>query len=341
MESAPPNKNIQYALTKSYEVLSNYHNIEVSVSGGADSDIMLDLLLRTGNVDEMKFIWFNTGLEYKATRDHLLYLENRYGIKIHRIMPEKSIVVSCRQFGTPFLNKTVSELIDRLQRNEFEWEDGDYETLIKKYPNCMSSLKWWCNQYPQGSRFNISYHRDLKEFMIQNPPAFKISSKCCTYAKKNVYLDFIKENGCDLDCSGVRKAEKGIRSSAYKDCFSKSEKKQQISGGVARFRPIFWFTDEDKVEYENAYDIVHSDCYTKYGMKRTGCAGCPYNLNLENDLKVLIENEPTLYKACINVFNNSYDYREQYYGYRFEKKRQLMIAKYQELLRKELANEHK
>lgn len=339
LESAPQNRNIQYALAKSYEILSEYHNVEVSVSGGSDSDIMLDLLIRTGNKNEMKFIWFNTGLEYKATRNHISFLENKYDIQIERIIPEKSIVMSCREYGTPFLNKAVSELIERLQKNGFEWEDDEYENLIKKYPNCMSSLKWWCNNYPDGSRFNIAYHKYLKEFMMDNNPEFNISNKCCTYAKKKVYLDYVRENNCDLDCSGVRKAERGIRSSAYKDCFSKSEKKSSISGGVARFRPIFWFTDEDKKEYEVAYDVTHSECYTEYGMKRTGCAGCPFNLDLEDDLEILQKHEPTLYKACWNVFRNSYEYRRKYYEYRFEKKRQLMIAKYQEMLARELAND--
>ena len=55
LKTAPPNKNIQYALTKSYEILSRYHNVEASISGGSDSDIMLDILLRTGNIHEIRF----------------------------------------------------------------------------------------------------------------------------------------------------------------------------------------------------------------------------------------------------------------------------------------------
>ena len=33
------------------------------------------------------------------------------------------------------------------------------------------------------------------------------------------------------------------------------------------FRPIFWFKQEDKMLYEKQYDIVHSKCYSEYGMK--------------------------------------------------------------------------
>lgn len=38
--------------------------------------------------------------------------------------------------------------------------------------------------------------------------------------------------------------------------------------------PIFWYKNKDRKIYEEAYGIVHSDCYTKYGFIRTGCAAC-------------------------------------------------------------------
>lgn len=45
----------------------------------------------------------------------------------------------------------------------------------------------------KNSMFNISYNKYLKEFIIQNPPDFRISKKCCTYAKKKD-LKVIEEN---------------------------------------------------------------------------------------------------------------------------------------------------
>lgn len=58
-----------------------------SYSGGSDSDIMLDLIERTRAMFELppiKYVFFNTGLEMKATRDHVKYVaekpyyENKY-----------------------------------------------------------------------------------------------------------------------------------------------------------------------------------------------------------------------------------------------------------------------
>ena len=60
-------------------------------------------------------------------------------------------------------------MIERLQRHNFQWEDKPFDTLYKKYPKCKSALMWWCNAHPQGSRFNISVNKYLKEFIIQTP----------------------------------------------------------------------------------------------------------------------------------------------------------------------------
>ena len=75
---------------------------------------------------------------------------------------------------------------------------------------------------------------------------------------------------------------------------------------------MFWLSNNDEAEYIKIFDIKNSDCYTKYGMKRTGCAGCPYNRNLEKDLKVIEENEPLLYIACNTIFKESYAYTRKY-----------------------------
>lgn len=76
------------------------------------------------------------------------------------------------------------------------------------------------SQNGKESSFNIAYNQFLKEFMVQNPPNFKISNKCCHYAKKNTASIFKKRGKFDLNIYGVRKAEGGARRTAYKTCFS-------------------------------------------------------------------------------------------------------------------------
>ena len=57
----------------------------------------------------------------------------------------------------------------------------------------------------------------------------------------------------------------------------------------------------------------------EYGLKRTGCCGCPFSKTLNFENNVLKEYEPKLYKAVMNVFKDSYEYTQQYKKFRIEK----------------------
>ena len=313
LELSKDNLNVFDAFAKADQVINHpkYKNIMCSISGGSDSDIMLDLLYRVDREKKVHYVWFDTGIEYQATKDHLLYLEDRYGITIEREKAIQPIPYTTRKVGQPFLNKFVSENINMLQRNEFKWEDKPYEELIEEYPKCGSAIAWWCNRRakPQEkystSMFNINRNKWLKEFLVENPPTFHIANKCCTYAKKDVSKKYIKENNIDLSIMGIRKAEGGIRST-IKSCFDHKDKKSDT------YRPLFWFLEEDKRYYEEVFDVKHSDCYVKYGMTRTGCAGCPYNRKFEEEDAIIEQFEPKLYKGISNIFKDSYEYTRKY-----------------------------
>ena len=290
-----------------------YETILCSISGGSDSDVMLDLISRVDRDKKVKYVWFNTGLEYQATKDHLDYLEQKYNVTIARERAIKPIPLTCKEYGQPFLSKFVSENIYRLQMHGFKWEDKPLEELLEEYPNCKAALRWWTNDYGYMEKykgrlrsFNIGYFKYLKDFLLENPPTFKISSKCCHYAKKDVAKQLIKRYKADLNVIGVRKAEGGIRSTAIKNCYTISD------DNTDSYRPIFWYKDDTKREYENKFSIQHSACYTEYGFKRTGCCCCPYGRDLENELEVTRIFEPKLYKAVCNVFKESYEYTRKY-----------------------------
>ena len=285
--------------------IKQYQNIHCSISGGADSDIMLDICAKLDPDKKIRYRFFDTGIEYEATRKHLDQLEEKYGIKIERIRPKVPVPLAVRRSGVPCLSKLVSMYIGRLQAKGFQWESGSFEELNEKYPGCQSALKWWCNAWGEKSRFNIERFKYLKEFIQANPPDFLISDKCCTYAKKNTARDFEKVNQCDIIFTGVRKSEGGIRSTKLKNCFTPGEDRDS-------YRPIFWFTDEDKTIYKILFNVEYSDCYEVYGLKRTGCAGCPFGSNFETELEIIEEYEPKLYKAVNKIFGDSYDYTRRY-----------------------------
>lgn len=206
-------------------------------------------------------------------------------------------------------------MIERLQSHGFDFKnDGNktFEELCVKYPKMIGALKWWRSKYPmtkdgKKSQFNISNNKYLKEFLIQNPPDFKISAKCCNGAKKDTSHEYEKNNEFDMKCVGLRKTEGGIRSARHKNCFEYNSKIK-----TQQFRPIWWFTDEDKDTYAKKYNIIPSRCYTEYGLKRTGCGGCPFSSKFEDELNIIKDRESMLFKAINNIFGKSYEYTRAY-----------------------------
>ena len=107
-----------------------------AISGGSDSDVMLDIVWRCDKYNKVDYVWFDTGLEYQATKDHLKHLEEKYNITFIKKRPKIPIPTSCKNYGEPFISKIASEFLQRLQRHNFKWEDEDFDILYKKYPKC-------------------------------------------------------------------------------------------------------------------------------------------------------------------------------------------------------------
>ena len=203
------------SLCKANSIINDpkFKTIICSISGGSDSDIVLDIVHKVDINHKVRYVFFDTGLEYNATKRHLDYLEKKYSIQITRMKAKIPIPLSNKRYGQPFVSKQVSEFTMRLQLHNFKFEDKPYDVLIKEYPNCKSALEWWCNckgtDGHSTSSFDISRNKYIKEFMIENPPPFKVSNKCCEYAKKSLSHEIAKEYNADLMITGIRKGEGG------------------------------------------------------------------------------------------------------------------------------------
>jgi len=301
------------AAMKCEAVMSTHSHALVSVSGGADSDVMLDMVERTRAVTDCRvtYVWLDTGLEWRATRAHIGDLESRYGISIERRRAEVTIPVSCRRHGVPFLSKYVSEMFRCLQSIGFAWEDEPYPALLERYGAQTSALKWWTNAWTRTDKpgwYDIGHTRYLKEFVIDHSPTFAISAKCCTHAKKRPSRAIEREVGADVLMLGVRRAEGGVRA-AHKTCFDRGH-------GIDTYRPLFWFSDADRGWYAARFGVVHSDCYERWGFTRTGCVGCPLNARCATDLAMAERFEPNMVKAARRIFGASYDYGREFADYR-------------------------
>lgn len=302
------------SFAKLFDMIPRYKKVAVSISGGADSDILIDMITKCNFDTDITYIWYDTGLEYQATKDHLKYLEEKYGITIEKYKAVKPIPLAIRHHGLPFISKYASAMLSRLQRHNFQYEDEPFEVLLKKYPKCKSALKWWCNERGETSSFSIGRTKYLKEFLIENHPDFPISDLCCVYAKKKVAHNYITDNNVDLNITGLRKSEGGIRSARFTSCFDYKKNDADY------YRPIFWYKNADRKEYEELFDVVHSKCYTQYGLTRTGCACCPFGKDFEKELQLAQEYEPKLYVAVNNIFGKSYELTRKFNEFKKEKK---------------------
>lgn len=287
----------------------------VSYSGGSDSDTLMHFLRSIGY--EPKGVFFNTGFEYQATKRHVAWMRSQ-GFDIEEVKSYKTIPVAIRDHGQPFWSKYVSDMLHRLMRNGFQFEDESFEKLYKRYPRCKAALRWWCNLWGAKLR-NISWNPDLKEFLIAHPPQFKIHSACCDYAKKYTSRRYCKEHGIEVVLTGVRKAEGGIRASALKSCFLPK-------GGHNDFdiyMPLFWWSNNEKDAWDTEHGVKHSDCYSVYGLERTGCAACAFGKDFEYELGVLERYEQPLFKAANNLFGESYEYMRQFTEFRAARRAQI------------------
>lgn len=301
------------AATKFRSVLETHRKALVSISGGADSDVMLDMCerVRGGTGCDVTYAFIDTGIEYEATKRHVEWLEARYGVTIKRCRADKTIPVSCKEHGSPFLSKYISDCVWRLQQAGFRWEDEPLEVLEARYPNTRKALRWWCDDYSRTDEpgyYDIGSMPFLKEFMMENPPWFPISDKCCHHAKKRVSERVVSESGCDVRILGLRRSEGGIRAKRGGGCFR--------VGKPDSYFPLFWMSDADRRLYEERFGIRHSACYRQWGFRRTGCVGCPFNRNAERDLDIAQAFEPGVVSVARMVFADSYEYTKQYREFR-------------------------
>lgn len=306
--------------------------------GGADSDIMLDMLEEARRImpslPPVKYVFFNTGLEMQATKDHVKYVEQKYDIEIEEVRPKVNIVNAVRRYGIPFVSKIMSAGLGEWQKKGIPLEIAkEYEQatdkaakrqeLRKRYPKCESVINFLCCCNSEGEprpniQLVINSSKYMMDFIAEYPPDFQISAKCCDYCKKQVAHNVQKDY--EMIITGERRDEGGMRSVPRSDntalCFT------ETSTGQYRFRPLYYVSDKDKAWYKEEFGIRYSDAYEVYGLTRTGCCGCPISYKAVDDLEKIGKYEPNITKAAWNIFGRSYEYRKKYNEYKRKRKEQ-------------------
>lgn len=138
--------------------LKQHPNAVCSYSGGADSDILIDVIeqaRRLFNLPPVKYVFFNTGLEMKATKDHVKATAEKYGVEIETVRPKVNIVQATRKYGVPFVSKIMSAGLSEWQKkgvplsvaqeyDQAEDKQAKRAELKERYPKCESVLNFLC-----------------------------------------------------------------------------------------------------------------------------------------------------------------------------------------------------
>lgn len=271
---------INQTMGKMAHYLGTHNSIAVSVSGGSDSDLLIHIIATYFRemLPKIHFVFVNTGLEYQATKDHLKYCEEKYNIKIDRVRGV-SVVTAVRKHGVPIISK------------EFSQKTSGY----------LRGLNYAVNWY-NGGRGQYSPPEKQKEVIgAIKDRNIKVSHKCCDVSKKYPLFKYYRQHKVDLSVTGERRSEGGIRATRHTSCFECANHYTWD-----KYMPLFFWNDETKQYYKESEGIKYSDCYEVWGFKRTGCVGCPFNSRVADDLRIVKQYEPNLYKACVNVFGVSY-----------------------------------
>ena len=269
----------------------------VAFSGGKDSTVILALIKMCEEIytipeDGIKAVFYDTGIELGATRDFVRWCkDSEWYSNIEIIRPKVTFKWILDNYGKPMKSKIKSDFISRYQKknnmNAFKYLIYEQSSTGKKYIKTKIADK--------------DLHILSKDFDIS------VSNNCCEFLKKRPSMDFAKENDMKGQITGIRTSEGGARELATIKRVQAGGKLCTVTRGDTIIKmPIIDWTDEDVDQFIKQYKVPLSKAYTEYGMRRTGCMGCPFARELKDNLKVLWDYEPNRYKASMVFLKDVY-----------------------------------
>ena len=276
-------------IQKIKQVILKYgeENFYISFSGGKDSCVVSDLIDWALPKNKIPRVYADTGIELNMIRDFVYDLQ-KSDDRIVIIKPTKNIRNTLEEFGYPFKSKEHSLYLSVYQNNK------GVTKSVNRYLNPeRERARYGC---PNILRYQFSEDFDLK-----------ISKKCCDKLKKEPMKIWMKENKKIFTITGMLKEEGGTRINI--DCFNLNNK---------YFHPLAIVTKQWEDWFIKEYEVKICDIYKDpYNFPRTGCKGCPFIINLQEELDVLEEYFPAERKQCELIWKPVYDeYRR--IGYRLK-----------------------
>lgn len=254
----------------------------ISLSGGKDSTVLLDLARRFVDKD-MKAVFCNTGNEYPEIVRFVRRIEN-----VTIIRPKLTVREVIAKYGFPMISKEQAQGIRQAKTTKSE-------KLLNIRLHGTDKNKGWLS----------GKIADRWQYLIDEP--FMISEKCCDCLKKRPFARYVKQTG-EVPIIGTMAGESRLRSQQYirrGGCNSFSET------NTASY-PLSIWTDEDIWAYIRTLDIPYCELYDM-GHARTGCMVCGFGAQYETEVsrfELLYRQHPKAYRIFMDYSNNGVSYRD-------------------------------
>ena len=304
------------------------NNSYISFSGGKDSTILhylIDLALPNNKIPRL---FINTGVEYQDIRKYV----NELAINDDRIKIINSginLKNMLKKYGYPFKSKQHShnwtiynnnrkecdKYINELFENNDKLKDYNF---VHNLPNGVKTIvKYTFGVREKNEELYLSTHTAPKKLAFQfrkDYDGIKISDMCCYKLKKDPAHKWEKQNNKNIVMTGMRAEEGGMRNQNGCTIFEENKLK--------KFHPLKVVSEEWEDMFIKTYNIKLCKLYyPPYNFKRSGCKGCPFALDLKNQLEVMKKLLPNEYKQCEILWKAVYtEYRR--IGYRLKKNKQ-------------------
>lgn len=262
----------------------------ISFSGGKDSTVLHYLIDEALPGNRIPRVYADTGIEYNDVKSFVRSMAD-HDDRITIIKPSVNIKQMLERDGYPFKSKEHSHVLAVFQRS------GRVNT-VKRYLYDDRG-KYHC---PKTLEYQFSGKLDLK-----------VSEKCCQRIKKDPFKRWEKEHCRSIAITGMMASEGGRRANMQSCIITDKE------GCLKKFHPLLKVSEAWEEWYIKERDIrLCKLYYPPYSFKRTGCKGCPYALELQEQLEVMYTLMPEEYRQCELIWKPVYDeYRR--IGYRLKK----------------------
>lgn len=188
--------------------------------------------------------------------------------------------------------------------------DGGFKRYSPLYFNEDLKLR---SMYLDSKNVNASFSDLFLCRLLTDDFDLKISDKCCYKLKKHPIQRYEKESGRNISILGLRMGEGGQRAN-HEGCVVFDNNHE-----LKKFKPLNpcsddwmeWYIKERNIKLCKLY-------YQPYNFNRTGCKGCPYAIDLQDQLEIMDKYLPNERKQCELIWKPIYqEYRR--IGYRLKR----------------------